>query len=307
MKYMLIPFLLFLSLSCKQTPEQVLESIPEKDVQLVEQEYLTLIPPLDSFRYELPWIKDFLIENTLVNRIFTPNGYERIEYNTGTFEHWLRHLPLKSGNPKVLLYNGTEKGNQSAHAYVLDIDVGTKDLQQCADATMRLRAEYLFSSGKKDSISFNYTNGAKVPYSKWRIGLMPVPKSGGVVWKPSSSAGDGYEKFKAYMIQIYNYAGTLSLSKELKKITLEQLRPGDLFIKGGSPGHAVMVMDMAIDPTSGDKVFLLSQSYMPAQNIQILKNFNNTKLSPWYSMSEIGEYINTPEWTFDRNQVMRWN
>lgn len=307
MKYMLIPFLLFLSLSCKQTPEQVLESIPEKDVQLVEQEYLTLIPPLDSFRYELPWIKDFLIENTLVNRIFTPNQYERIEYKPGTFEHWIRHLPLKSGNPKVLLYNGNEKGNQSAHAYILDIDVGSKDLQQCADATMRLRAEYLFNNGKKDSITFNYTNGAKVPYSKWKSGLMPVPKSGGVDWKTSSSAGEGYEKFKAYMIQIFNYAGTLSLSKELQKIPLAQLKPGDLFIKGGSPGHAVMVMDMAIHPTTGDKVFLLSQSYMPAQNIQILKNFTNAKLSPWYSMSEIDEFINTPEWTFDRDQVMRWN
>jgi hypothetical protein len=307
MKYMLIPFLLFLSLSCKQTPEQVLESIPEKDVQLVEQEYLTLIPPLDSFRYDLPWIKDFLIENTLVNRIFTPNQYERIEYKPGTFEHWIRHLPLKSGNPKVLLYNGTEKGNQSAHAYILDIDVGSKDLQQCADATMRLRAEYLFNNGKKDSITFNYTNGAKVPYSKWKSGLMPVPKSGGVDWKTSSSAGEGYEKFKAYMIQIFNYAGTLSLSKELQKIPLAQLKPGDLFIKGGSPGHAVMVMDMAIHPTTGDKVFLLSQSYMPAQNIQILKNFTNAKLSPWYSMSEIDEFINTPEWTFDRDQVMRWN
>jgi hypothetical protein len=304
---MLIPFLLFLSLSCKQTPEQVLESIPEKDVQLVEQEYLTLIPPLDSFRYELPWIKDFLIENTLVNRIFTPNQYERIEYKPGTFEHWIRHLPLKSGNPKVLLYNGNEKGNQSAHAYILDIDVGSKDLQQCADATMRLRAEYLFNNGKKDSITFNYTNGAKVPYSKWKSGLMPVPKSGGVDWKTSSSAGEGYEKFKAYMIQIFNYAGTLSLSKELQKIPLAQLKPGDLFIKGGSPGHAVMVMDMAIHPTTGDKVFLLSQSYMPAQNIQILKNFTNAKLSPWYSMSEIDEFINTPEWTFDRDQVMRWN
>lgn len=307
MKIMLIPFILFIGFSCSSTPQQRLEAVPEKDTQLVDNEMLELLPPLDTFKYAFPWLKDYSVENTIVNRIFTPNGYKRIEYKEATFEHWLRHLPLLKGNPKVLLYDGSEKGNQTAHAYVLDIDVGTKDLQQCADATMRLRAEYLFSNGKKDSISFNYTNGAKVPYSKWRNGYMPVPKSGGVDWKVSSNAGEGYEKFKAYMIQVFNYAGTLSLSKELKTIKLEQLRPGDLFIKGGSPGHAVMVMDMAINNETGDKVFLLSQSYMPAQNIQLLKNPSNSNLSPWYSISEIDLYINTPEWTFERNQVMRWN
>jgi hypothetical protein len=40
----------------------------------------------------------------------------------------------------VLLYNGAPKFRQDVHAAVIDIDVGTRDLQQCADATMRLRA-----------------------------------------------------------------------------------------------------------------------------------------------------------------------
>ena len=74
---------------------------------------------------------------------------------------------------------------------------------------MRLRSEYLFANEKKNEIHFNYTNGAKVSYSKWRKGLMPVPQKGGSVkWVASSKAGEGYAKFKKYLIQVYNYAGT---------------------------------------------------------------------------------------------------
>ena len=48
------------------------------------------------------------------------------------------------------------------------------------------------------------------------------------------------------------------------------LQPGDVFIKGGSPGHAVIVVDVAIYPQTGKKVFLLAQSYLLAHQIQIL-------------------------------------
>jgi hypothetical protein len=295
--------------SCVATSaEEKLDRTPEKDVQLVQEEMSkALLPQLDTFTYKLPWLPNYLIENKIINRIFTPIGYERVYYETATFGHWLRHLPLKEGHPQVYLYNGQLKGNQSAHAYVMDIDIGDKDLQQCADATMRLRAEYLFSNNQKELIRFNYTNGADVPYSKWRQGFMPVPEGKTVKWVASSKAGEGYDKFKSYMIQIFNYAGTLSLSKELATIKIEDIQSGDLFIKGGSPGHAVIIVDMATHLETGDKLFLLAQSYMPAQHIQILKNPSNPQLSPWYSLQEIDATINTPEWTFERHQVMRWN
>ena len=40
---------------------------------------------------------------------------------------------------------------------------------------------------------------------------------------------------------------------------------------------------------------------MPAQDIHILKNFNS-KISPWYSLDEIKQTLNTPEWTFTSDQ-----
>ena len=69
------------------------------------------------------------------------------------------------------------------------------------------------------------------------------------------------------------YAGTHSLFKELQPVPdTSLLQIGDIFIEPGFPGHAVMVADMAFHKNTGKKIFLLVQSFMPAQEIHILKN-----------------------------------
>jgi len=80
---------------------------------------------------------------------------------------------------------------------------------------------------------------------------------------------------------------------------------GDVFIQGGSPGHCVIVVDMAHDPKTGEKIFILAQSYMPAQDIQILKNPSNAAISPWYSV-DFGDVLKTPEWTFTKGDLKRF-
>jgi len=264
------------------------------------------IRELDTIKYELPWVDSFAVQNTIINRVVVPDNFVRIEAATNTFAHWLRRLPLKEGKPSVTLYNNKMKRNQSAHLYVLDLDVGERDLQQCADATMRLRAEYLYYHDKIDSIHFNYTNGASVAFDTWSKGYFPVPGSGKVTWKSSSKNDKSYASFKEYLLQIFNYAGTLSLSRELKSIPLEQISPGDILCTGGSPGYAVMVMDVAIDKETCEKIFLLGQGGTPAQEMHIIKNPKNRSLSPWYKVSDIGNVIRTTNWVFSRNSLMRW-
>ena len=59
--------------------------------------------------------------------------------------------------------------------------------------------------------------------------------------------------------------------QELNRVqNIDAIEIGDIFIRGGFPGHAVLVVDMAIHPVSGQKAVLLAQSYMPAQDIHIL-------------------------------------
>lgn len=252
---------------------------------------------------ESPSSKPMIVANgnTIATRILPPKGFVRADATT-SFGRYLRNLPLKAEGSKVHYYDGTVKSND-VHVAVVDMDVGKRDLQQCADAVMRLRAEYLYQSEQYDDIHFNFTNGFNASYKKWRMGNRISVKGNKVSWYPSASGNTSYRSFRKYLNMVFAYAGTLSLSRELQPVSLASLQIGDVFIRGGSPGHAVIVVDVAMND-QGEKVFLLAQSYMPAQEIQILKNPNNHSFSPWYQADF--ETLYTPEWTFEVEELKRF-
>jgi hypothetical protein len=238
--------------------------------------------------------------NTVETRFTPPSGFTRKNYTAGTFGNYLQQLPLKPAGTLTKQFNGETKPNKVAAA-VIDISVGNSDLQQCADAIMRLRAEWLFSEKRFDDIAFNLTNGFNMKYSEWKKGKRLNAACNG--WNNGGTASESHDDFMNYMKKIFTYAGTLSLSKELQTKNIANLEAGDVFIKGGSPGHAVVVVDVA-EGREG-KVFLLAQSYMPAQDIEILKNLNNAGMSPWFKASEMG-ILDTPEYDFDWSQLKTW-
>lgn len=202
------------------------------------------------------------------------------------------------------LYDGRRKPNQDAHYAVLDIDVGDRNLQQCADAVIRLRAEYLRSVGCEGSVQFHFTSGDLVPWSKWRSGQRPVFVGNRLTWRATSLPDLSYVGFRRYLDQIFTYAGSASLVRELV-VVADPARPvpGDVYVQGGSPGHAVLVVDVCVNK-QGQCLFLLAQSYMPAQEIQILIN-PGSPASPWYQ-SVISGRLLTPEWTFDSRDLRRF-
>jgi hypothetical protein len=227
-----------------------------------------------------------------------PEGYERVEVTAESFANWLRHLPLKENGTPVYLYDGRKKGNQGAHFAVVDIDTGTRDLQQCADAVIRLRGEYLYSRGLYSSIHFNFTSGDEASFTKWAAGYRPKVDNNKVQWVKNEDEDSSYRNFRRYLTTVFVYAGTYSLSRELKsRKNIHDMAIGDIFIEPGFPGHAVIVVDMAENKENGAKVFLLAQSFMPAQDIHVLKNPNNAGLSPWYAL-DFGRILRTPEWQF---------
>jgi len=254
--------------------------------------------------HETSWVDS--TQHSIFTRFEPPRGYVREPLVENTFAAYLRDFPLLAMDEKVHLYNGKLKSNQTVHASILDIDVGNRDLQQCADAVMRLRAEYLWKQKDYASIAFDFTNGWKFEYAKWRAGYKLMVAGNKTGWKSGSNPRESYQDFRKYLDQVFMYAGTLSLARELKPKSLADLEIGNVFIQGGSPGHAVLVVDLAIHPMSGDKAFLLAQSYMPAQQIHILKNPNNRNVSPWYLLSEIDEDLVTPEWKFSKKQLMEF-
>lgn len=241
------------------------------------------------------------------SRIVPPKEYIRESCANGSFAAYLRNLPLLPEGSKVLLYNGQPKKNQAAAFAVVDMEIGKNDLQQCADAIMRLRAEYLWGQKRYGEIKFNFTNGFPVEYKKWAEGNRIKVNGNKTNWYAAGAADYTYKTFRNYLNMVFMYAGTASLSKELLAVPYASLQAGDIFIQGGSPGHAIIVVDVAVNPKTGKKVFLLAQSYMPAQQTHVLVNPNNRNLSPWYELSDTDEgYIITPEWTFQKKDLKRF-
>ena len=242
--------------------------------------------------------------SSILQRFNPPKGYERTNTTPGSFARYLQLQGLKPYASKVLLYDGSVKGS-NVHEAVLGIDVGKRDLQQCADAIMRLRAEYLFGKQEYSKIHFNFTNGFVASYDKWAHGYRIKVSGNKVSWYKTGDSSYSYASFRKYMDMVFMYAGTLSLAKELKSINASSVQTGDVLIYGGSPGHAVIVVDMAKD-ASGKKLFMIAQSYMPAQEIHVLKNMNNSGISPWYELETAATVIRTPEWTFEKNSWKRF-
>jgi hypothetical protein len=223
----------------------------------------------------------FVNRYTAIDEIPLPKGFTRTVIAKKSFGEWLRALPLKR-NKTVYLYNGSPKRNQTAQYAVLNISVGNEDLQQCADAIMRLRAEFFYGDKKFSEISFCDNNN-----HCYQLGIE-----------------NNRKHFDEYLKKVFAMCGTLSLQKQLKPVEhLTDMKIGDVLIKGGSPGHAMIIVDMAINK-DGKKIYLLAQSYMPAQDIHIVKNPMNESLSPWYELNN--ETIYTPEWTFEKNQLRTW-
>ncbi len=221
----------------------------------------------------------------LIDRITPPEGFERISAAKGSFAEWLRNLPLRPPHTPVRLYDGRLRYTQDRHVAVIDIDTGKRNLQQCADAIMRLRAEYLLATGRTRDIAFNYTNGKRVAYR---------------------SKASNRKAFQRYMIGIFAYAGTYSLEREMKPVSLADMKIGDVFIKGGFPGHAVLVVDMVENRTTGEKRFLLMQSFMPAQDMHILKNPRSADATPWYTLPDPDSKLITPDWIFKAKTLRRF-
>lgn len=240
----------------------------------------------------------------LEERIAPPPGCGRVALEPGSFGSWLRRLPLRAGRPPVHLHDGRLKGNQDAHEAVVAIDVGRGNLQQCADAVIRLRAEWLWSRGCEQAIAFHFTSGDLARWAAWKDGVRPRVSGSQVAWAPTAPPDGSYAAFRRYLDTVFTYAGSLSLARELERVPdPRQVEPGDVFAQGGSPGHAVLVVDVATD-AQGARRFLLVQSYMPAQEVHLLRN-PATPGSPWYRAVATGELV-TPEWTFRVTDMRRF-
>jgi hypothetical protein len=233
---------------------------------------------------------------TVGERFEPPAGFTRVPLAVGSFGAFLRDLPLRPPDTDVLLFDAKPKARQDVHAAVVAMDLGDRNLQQCADTILRLRAEHLYAAGRMDDISFHFTNGFECSFRRWRRGSRVRVRGGEVKWVDGAKADASHPALRRYLDMVFAYAGTRSLHLDMVKAPDDSpVEPGDVYLQPGSPGHAMVVVDVA---ARGDaRAMLLAQGFMPAQDAHVVKNPGSPAMDPWY-VEGAGQKLVTPEWTF---------
>ena len=254
------------------------------------------------------YANDFAIDTlaTTISTRFTctDTTFKHQEVAQGTFADYLQHLPLRPHGTRCHYWDGGEK-MWPYTAAVVDMDIDNEDLQQCADAVMRLRGEYLFFSKQYDKLHFNFTNGFCCDFITWAEGGRIGIKGNKTWWRNGEAQRDySYRNFRKWMKMIFYYAGTLSLSRELKPVNIEDVQIGDILIRGGSPGHAEIIVDVYKNEKKREVKLMLAQSYMPAQEIEIM--YTSYEKSPYHIVSYDQDIIYTTSWSFSINEIMRF-
>jgi hypothetical protein len=243
-------------------------------------------------------------ESSILKRIDAPDGYQWVKELSGSFGEFLQQTALKQHGSSVLDYSGRPIHNQSEHIAVLDYEVGNQDLQQCADAAIRLRAEYLFENNRQEEIGFHFTSGHYFSWNDYKKGIRPIVENGNrVSFNNVAAFDDSYRSFRKYLNTIFAYAGSISLNKETKAVrNNDNIQSGDMLITPGSPGHVVMIVGRAKN-NQGNMIYLLAQGYTPAQSIHIITNPFNRQINPWYTLSTHISPTRTARYTFQQTNI----
>jgi hypothetical protein len=269
----------------EDTPEAVTPSSPTTE----DGTHLPMREELSRYR----WLSKTVPVRSLEAAIPPPPGFTRVAVEPGSFSTWLRGLPLRPAGTPVRNFQGGEilAGDSPLLAAVVELDVGTADLQQCADSIIRLHAEWLWSQGRKDRIAYRFTSGHLARWTGYAAGDRAEVSGTKVTWVRTGPEVRSRTAFRAYLDLVFTYAGTYSLASGKNRPAREDVQPGDFFVEGGSPGHAVLVLDVAVNE-AGERVALLGQGSIPAQDFHV---FTPGQGGPWFSLE--AETLVTPFWT----------
>jgi hypothetical protein len=182
-----------------------------------------------------------------VNEIATPLGFTRLVFPKDSFPEFLQNLPLKENLEILKFDNNFVKSTHYNRLAVIKMPLlFQRDLEQCADWTMRFHAEYYQTQQKLDNLYlFNY--------------------SGKKRWFKNQN-----KSFKDFLQTAFASSNSHSLKMGCQTIEESEFQPGDLFVqnRNGGIGHVSMAVD-ACSNEHGEKLYLIGFSFMPAQEFHI--------------------------------------
>ena len=215
-----------------------------------------------------------------------PVGYTRVSAEKGSYAEFLRSLPLKKPGSVVHLYTGGRARLQFLSTGVIDIPV-LSNYEQCADMTMRIRAEYFWNTGQYGKIKFTDVNGKVQTYT----------------------GGADRKKLESYLNRVYGICSTYSVHRETKPRDVKDVQPGDVFVypsrHKGHYGHAVLVADVA-KTKSGKVAVMCVEGNTPAREAHVIRNLMNPFRNPWFILSENAEWHSISVFQFKKEELRHY-
>ncbi len=257
------------------------------------------VSPLTAEDY--PWPKQAETYEPLAARFPPPEGFERVPVADGSWGQWLRHLPLlPAGTPvRSLDASVVVRGNALDLAGVVDMDV--RENLECADVILRLRAEYLRHAGREADITFRLTDGGLISWGVWRSGMRPRLEGDRLIFERIAEPDGSRARFDEFLAGVFAWCGTLSLAQEGRPVAFQDLAIGDFLVSGGSPGHAVLIVDLARN-RAGELRGLILQGFIPAQTPHILAG---GEAGAWFELAE-GRPLEVPWGSFGWDELRRF-
>lgn len=247
--------------------------------------------------------------NTIKDRVETPDGYIRPPFPKYTFQYFLRSLPMQKYGAKVKKYDGYNKFYE-CYAAVIDLEFDKeKDLVHGAHTIQLLRSMYLYKNKKFDLMRFSYDDNRNMDFQEYAKGFRYVWQDSMYVKKKIAAVDFSKESLDEYMNIVYAESSTNGLAAETTQLEFGNVSVGDLFIQPGdqfSKGHAVLVMDMAVHPVTGERLVLLGQGFNPTEDFHIIDNPYDEDVSPWYRVEEDAHFFTTAQWTFRKKHCRRF-
>lgn len=252
---------------------------------------------------------------TIAERFTLPEGFERIECEQGSFEEYVRNLPLIPYGEAAMEVDGdTNKrivSKDTPKIAVLDRPVYFYT-EQCADSCIRTWADYLFSQGRYNEICFQLANGFECSFDKYCEGYVCVYQGGTppFKWRKLDETPElNYALLTKYLRFVYDYAYTGTMTSYLPKVSIENMKIGDVLVKNKTStskyGHAVMIADMAVNKTTGEIIYLMIQGSTPAVDNHVIPNPASEFGSPWFKLQK-GNIVTSAEWFFSSDHLKRF-
>jgi hypothetical protein len=254
---------------------------------------LFMMIPLAALGQRYSFCATCTTAETISRRFAPPTGFSRAAVPPGSYEEWLRSIPLLPSSSDALDWTGHVALPADMLSGVLDWRLLGR-VEQCADIALRLVAEYSRLKKEDDLIAFRSLSGQIITWSKWRHGRYAITTNGSAItYHSGAGEQDTPGAFDDFLRFVMTYANTASIRRDWPVADTSDLRIGDVLVQPGCPGTGLGHLSIIVDKcenVSGDQIYLFIDGFTPARMPVVRQRLPEKPESVWMSPRKYQEY-----------------